>query len=151
MIYTNLTKKALKISFNAHKNQVDKTGVPYVFHPFHLAEQMDDDELNDESIPFKDKYGSMTDEEIVLLCHSGDISAEEYLLNKFKHFVRSKARSYFLIGADHEDIVQEGMIGLYKAIGVYDETKNHSFSAFASLCIHRQEAVRWSFLLNSDR
>ena len=43
MIYTNLTKKALKISFNAHKNQVDKTGVPYVFHPFHLAEQMDDE------------------------------------------------------------------------------------------------------------
>lgn len=43
MIYTNLTKKALKISFNAHKDQVDKTGVPYVFHPFHLAEQMDDE------------------------------------------------------------------------------------------------------------
>ena len=43
MIYTNLTKKALKISFNAHKNQVDKTGVPYIFHPFHLAEQMDDE------------------------------------------------------------------------------------------------------------
>lgn len=43
MIYTNLTKKALKISFNAHKNQVDKSGMPYVFHPFHLAEQMDDE------------------------------------------------------------------------------------------------------------
>lgn len=102
------------------------------------AEQMDDDEQNDESIPFKDKYGSMTDEEIVLLCHSGDISAEEYLLNKFKHFVRSKARSYFLIGADHEDIVQEGMIGLYKAIRDYKPEKLSSFRAFAELCITRQ-------------
>ena len=93
---------------------------------------------SDEAIPFKDIYGSMTDEEIVLLCHSGDTAAEEYLLNKYKNFVRSKARSYFLIGADHEDIVQEGMIGLYKSIRDYKQEKLSSFRAFAELCITRQ-------------
>jgi RNA polymerase sporulation-specific sigma factor len=62
----------------------------------------------------------------------------DYLLNKNKNFVRSKARSYFLIGADHEDIVQEGMIGLYKAIRDYRPDKLSSFRAFAELCITRQ-------------
>jgi len=100
--------------------------------------QPEDDEQNDDTIPYKDKYGDMTDEEIVLLCHNGDTSAEEYLLNKYKNFVRSKARSYFLIGADHEDIVQEGMIGLYKAIRDYKQEKLSSFRAFAELCITRQ-------------
>ena len=92
----------------------------------------------DDMIPFRDIFGSMTDEEIVLLCHQGDTTAEEYLLNKYKNFVRSKARSYFLIGADHEDIVQEGMIGLYKAIRDYRQEKLSSFRAFAELCITRQ-------------
>ena len=64
--------------------------------------------------------------------------AEEYLLDKYKNFVRSKARSYFLIGADHEDIVQEGMIGLYKAIRDYRDDRQSSFRAFAELCITRQ-------------
>ena len=80
----------------------------------------------------------MTDEEIVALCHAGEAAAEEYLLNKYKNFVRSKARSYFLIGADHEDIVQEGMIGLYKAIRDYRSDRLSSFRAFAELCITRQ-------------
>ena len=62
------------------------------------------------------RYQQMNDEQVVEMCHQGDSEAEEYLLNKYKNFVRAKARSYFLIGADHEDIVQEGMIGLYKAI-----------------------------------
>ena len=83
-------------------------------------------------------YSSLTDEEIIVLCHNGDPFAEEYLLNKYKNFVRSKARSYFLIGADHEDIVQEGMIGLYKAIRDYRQEKLSSFRAFAELCITRQ-------------
>ena len=91
-----------------------------------------------ETIPFDDQYGQMTDEEIVQLCHEGDHHAEEYLLNKYKNFVRSKARSYFLIGADHEDIVQEGMIGLYKAIRDFRQEKLSSFRAFAELCITRQ-------------
>ena len=97
-----------------------------------------DPDRGDDMIPFRDIFGSMTDEEIVLLCHQGDTTAEEYLLNKYKNFVRSKARSYFLIGADHEDIVQEGMIGLYKAIRDYRQEKLSSFRAFAELCITRQ-------------
>ena len=83
-------------------------------------------------------YDGMTDEEVVALCHDGDSRAVEYLLNRYKNFVRSKARSYFLIGADHEDIVQEGMIGLYKAIRDYRADKQASFRAFAELCVTRQ-------------
>ncbi|HIT00850.1 MAG TPA: RNA polymerase sporulation sigma factor SigH [Candidatus Faecaligallichristensenella faecipullorum] len=80
----------------------------------------------------------MTDEQIVKLAQEADGMALEFLLNKYKNFVRSKARSYFLIGADHEDIVQEGMIGLYKAIRDFKEDKLSSFRAFAELCITRQ-------------
>ena len=65
------------------------------------------------------RYSGMSDEEVVSLCRDGDTLAEEYLLDKYKNFVRSRARSYFLVGADHEDIVQEGMIGLYKAVRDY--------------------------------
>ena len=101
-------------------------------------DQIIEEEHNDDPIPFTDIFGSLTDEEIVALCHQGDNTAEEFLLNKYKNFVRSKARSYFLIGADHEDIVQEGMIGLYKAIRDYKHEKLSSFRAFAELCITRQ-------------
>ena len=83
-------------------------------------------------------YDSMTDEQVVRLAQGTDSQALEYLLNKYKNFVRTKARSYFLIGADHEDIVQEGMIGLYKAIRDFKEEKLSSFRAFAELCITRQ-------------
>ena len=80
----------------------------------------------------------MADEQIVRLAQDADGAALEYLLNKYKNFVRTKARSYFLIGADHEDIVQEGMIGLYKAIRDYRPEKLSSFRAFAELCVTRQ-------------
>lgn len=83
-------------------------------------------------------YDEMLDEEIVELALNGDSYALEYLLNKYKNFVRAKARSYFLIGADREDIVQEGMIGLYKAIRDYRPNKLSSFRAFAELCVTRQ-------------
>ena len=83
-------------------------------------------------------FESMTDEQIVVLAQETDGPALEYLLNKYKNFVRTKARSYFLIGADHEDIVQEGMIGLYKAIRDYKAEKLSSFRAFAELCVTRQ-------------
>ncbi len=82
-------------------------------------------------------YAEYADEELVRRAKT-DAQAEEYLLHKYKNFVRAKARSYFLIGADSEDIVQEGMIGLYKAIRDYDEEKKASFHAFAELCIKRQ-------------
>ena len=68
----------------------------------------------------------------------GDADASEYLLNKYKNFVRSKARSYFLVGADHEDIVQEGMIGLFKAFRDFRPDKLASFHAFAEICVTRQ-------------
>jgi RNA polymerase sigma-H factor len=84
------------------------------------------------------EYGSSTDEDIVEAVRNGDSIALEYLINKYKNFVRAKARSYFLIGADREDIVQEGMIGLYKAIRDFKGDKLTSFKAFAELCITRQ-------------
>ena len=80
----------------------------------------------------------MEDEEIVELARNGQKEAEEFLVNKYKNFVRAKARSYFLIGADREDIIQEGMIGLFKAIRDYRFDKLSSFRAFAELCITRQ-------------
>ncbi len=85
-----------------------------------------------------ERFRDMTDEEIALLAQDADGAALEYLLNKYKNFVRSRARSYFLIGADHEDIVQEGMIGLYKSIRDFRTDKLSSFRAFAELCITRQ-------------
>lgn len=83
-------------------------------------------------------YEGMEDEEVIALYRQGDLIAQEYLISKYKNFVRSKARSYFLIGADKEDIIQEGMIGLYKAIRDYRDDKQSSFRAFADLCITRQ-------------
>ncbi len=84
-----------------------------------------------------DRYEDMPDESLAELARD-DGDALEYLLNKYKNFVRAKARSYFLIGADREDIVQEGMIGLYKAIRDFRQTRLTTFRAFAELCVTRQ-------------
>ena len=84
------------------------------------------------------RFAALTDEQVVEAAQGGDDEALTYLLNKYKNFVRSKARSYFLIGADHEDIVQEGMIGLFKAIRDFKPTRLASFRAFAELCVKRQ-------------
>ena len=83
-------------------------------------------------------FDGMQDEEIVEVARTGSVEAQEYLINKYKGFVKAKARSYFLIGADREDIIQEGMIGLYKAIRDFRSDKLTSFKAFAELCITRQ-------------
>ena len=80
----------------------------------------------------------LTDEEIVSLAKNGDTIALEFLISKYKNFVRSKARTYFLIGADREDIIQEGMIGLYKAIRDYRYDRQTSFHSFAEICVTRQ-------------
>ncbi|MGP7819256.1 RNA polymerase sporulation sigma factor SigH [Niallia sp. 01092] len=85
-----------------------------------------------------EKYVDLEDEAIVELVHKGESDALDYLIQKYRNFVRAKARSYFLIGADKEDIVQEGMIGLYKAIRDFKGDKLSSFKAFAELCITRQ-------------
>src|SRR5207302_1664633 len=80
----------------------------------------------------------MVDEQLVDCAKSGDEFAAEFLINKYRNFVRVKAKAYFLIGADREDIIQEGMIGLYKAIRDFRRDKLSSFRAFAELCITRQ-------------
>ena len=84
-------------------------------------------------------FTNLTDEEILLAIKDNDDElALEYLINKYRNFVRAKARSYFLIGADREDIIQEGMIGFYKAIRDFRNDKLSSFRAFAELCVTRQ-------------
>lgn len=90
----------------------------------------------DERISYD--YDLKEDEVIVEAVHQGNSEALEYLINKYRNFVRAKARSYFLIGADREDIIQEGMIGLYKSIRDFRGDKLASFKAFAELCITRQ-------------
>ena len=84
-------------------------------------------------------FENMTDEEVVSDAKDNNNTvALDYLINKYRNFVRAKARSYFLIGADREDIIQEGMIGLYKAIRDFRNDKLSSFRAFAELCVTRQ-------------
>lgn len=85
-------------------------------------------------LDFKDKL----DEEIVAQAKSGNNRAQEYLISKYENFVKAKAKSYFLIGADKEDIYQEGMIGLYKAIRDFNPDKSTSFKSFAEICVIRQ-------------
>jgi RNA polymerase sporulation-specific sigma factor len=84
------------------------------------------------------EYGPLEDEVILEYVREGDQEALTFLIQKYRNFVKAKSRSYFLIGADREDIIQEGMIGLYKAIRDYKEDKLSSFKAFAELCITRQ-------------
>lgn len=83
-------------------------------------------------------FDPLADEQVVECVRDGNNQALEYLIDKYKHFVRAKARSYFLIGADREDIIQEGMIGLFKAVRDFQNDKQSSFKAFAELCITRQ-------------
>ncbi len=83
-------------------------------------------------------YVELTDEKLVNLAQDGDENAEEFLIRKYKDVVRSKAHLYFMVGADSEDIVQEGMIGIFKAIRSYNKTRQASFHTFAEICINRQ-------------
>lgn len=94
-----------------------------------------DSSVSKDEISF---YEDKLDEEIALMAKDGNIRALEYLINKYQNFVKAKAKSYFLIGADKEDIYQEGMIGLYKSIRDFKRDKLTSFKAFAELCVTRQ-------------
>lgn len=85
-----------------------------------------------------DKYGNLKDEEIISQIKSGDKDALSYLLEKYKNLVNIKVSKYFMIGAEKEDILQEGMIGLFKAIQSFNEEKQNSFKSFANICIERQ-------------
>ena len=86
----------------------------------------------------KNKYAGTTDEELVELAHNGNNESMEELLKRYMGMVRGRARSYFLIGGETEDLVQEGMIGLFKAVRDFQKSKNVLFKSFARLCIDRQ-------------
>ncbi|GAA0087165.1 RNA polymerase sporulation sigma factor SigH [Clostridium sp. MB05] len=90
-----------------------------------------------DTSPFVE-FQNKLDEEVVDEAKRGNSRAQEYLISKYENFVKAKAKSYFLIGADKEDIYQEGMIGLYKAIRDFKSDKLTSFKAFAELCVTRQ-------------
>ena len=92
-----------------------------------------------ETVAEFERFSSLTDEEIVTIYQrENNHYATDYIVQRYKNFVRSKARSYFLMGADKEDIIQEGMIGLYKATRDFNQDHDVSFKAFAELCITRQ-------------
>jgi RNA polymerase sporulation-specific sigma factor len=85
-----------------------------------------------------DKYEGLTDVELIMRSREGDKDITDYLMEKYKDLVRSKAKSMFILGADNEDLIQEGMIGLFKAVRDYDAGRDASFYTFAELCISRQ-------------
>lgn len=85
-----------------------------------------------------EKYECLSDEEIICGIRQGDTAGMDFLLEKYKNFVRKKARTLYLIGGDNDDLIQEGMIGLYKAVRDFQENRENSFIRFASLCIERQ-------------
>ncbi|MBQ3105754.1 MAG: RNA polymerase sporulation sigma factor SigH [Lachnospiraceae bacterium] len=85
-----------------------------------------------------DRYQSDTDEELILRYRDGEDGIMDYIMNKYKHLVRKKAGSMYILGADREDLIQEGMIGLFKAVRDYDSGRDVSFFTFADLCVSRQ-------------
>lgn len=85
-----------------------------------------------------DKYTKMSDEELISLAQKGNNQVVDYLMEKYKNFVRKKAYELFMIGGDNDDLIQEGMIGLFKAVRDYNRQKDTSFFTFADLCISRQ-------------
>ena len=91
-----------------------------------------------EIYAFASKYDEMTDEDLVAKIKIGDKSAQNALFDRYKDIVNMKANKFYIIGAEREDMEQEGLIGLYKAIKSFDNTKQNSFNTFANLCIERQ-------------
>lgn len=85
-----------------------------------------------------DNYEKMTDEQLVLLAREGDNRVVDYIMEKYKNFVKKKAHAMYILGGDTDDLIQEGMIGLFKAVRDYKEDKEASFLTFADLCVSRQ-------------
>ena len=85
-----------------------------------------------------EKYEDLTDVELIIRCREGQSDITDYLMEKYKDLVKVKARSMYILGADNDDLIQEGMIGLFKAIRDYDAGRDASFYTFAELCISRQ-------------
>ena len=96
--------------------------------------------MNQDKVFFttKDDFKNMKDEDIIQTIKDGNKDALEFLINKYKELVNMKVGKYFMIGSEKEDIVQEGLIGLYKAIKCYSPDKQNSFKTFANMCIERQ-------------
>ena len=95
--------------------------------------------MQNENVFFTtDKYNNLTDEEIISQIKQGDESALVYLLEKYKDIVNAKVEKYFIIGAEREDVIQEGMIGLFKAIKDFNPEKQNTFKSFANICVERQ-------------
>ena len=84
------------------------------------------------------KYDKMTDEQLIQRLRSGENAITDYIMDKYKHVVRKKAKAMYLLGGENDDLIQEGMIGLFKAVRDYEETQETSFYSFAELCISRQ-------------
>lgn len=95
--------------------------------------------MQEENVFFSiNEYSKMTDEEIIKEMRNGDKQALTYLMNKYKEIVNLKVGKYFMVGAEKEDIIQEGLIGLFKAIKTFNDEKNNTFKTFANMCIERQ-------------
>lgn len=86
----------------------------------------------------KNDYAQSSDEELILRLREGESPVTDFIMDKYKNLVRSKAKSMFILGADNEDLIQEGMVGLFKAIRDYDSGRDASFYTFADLCVSRQ-------------
>lgn len=86
----------------------------------------------------EDNYIILTDEEMAKMAQEGSITAEEFLIKKYKTLIKQKSSTYFIIGGDKEDVIQEGMIGIFKAIREYRDDRNATFRTFAETCINRQ-------------
>ena len=93
---------------------------------------------NNALYSFNNKYDNFSDEELIFKIRKGDLKAQNYLLEKYRNLVNMKSNRFFLVGVETDDMVQEGMIGLFKAIQSFDLEKNNSFKTFANLCIERQ-------------
>ena len=91
-----------------------------------------------EVYAFASKYDEMTDDDLIAKIKEGDKSAQNILFERYKDIVNMKANKFYIIGAEREDMIQEGLIGLYKAVKSFDCTKQNSFKTFANLCIERQ-------------
>jgi len=86
----------------------------------------------------REEYITVTDEELICRLREGEATITDYIMEKYKYLVRNKAKSMYILGADRDDLIQEGMIGLFKAIRDYDSGRDASFATFADLCISRQ-------------
>lgn len=95
--------------------------------------------MQEQNVYFStNKYNNLSDEDVIKLIKQGDNQALSYLLERYKELVNIKVGKYYIVGAEREDTVQEGMIGLFKAIKCFDSQKQNSFKTFANICIERQ-------------